>query len=68
MPYGYMWMPIGWNEMNMPTIMCVHMPIGRVYFKAGGVKKDSVPDMIKFELTYVPIEGVIVYSDVNRFY
>ena len=40
MPYGYMQMPIGWNGTNMPTIMCVHMPIGRVYFKARGVKKD----------------------------
>ena len=45
----------------MPNIMCVHMPIGRVYFKARGVKKDSVPDMIKVKLTYVPIDGGIVY-------
>ena len=33
-------------------------------FKARGVKKDSVPDMIKVELTYVPIKGGIVYSNV----
>ena len=52
----------------MPTIMCVCMPIGRVYFKARAVKKDSVPDIIKIELTYVPIKGGIVYSDVNRFF
>ena len=52
----------------MPTIACMHIPFGRVYFKARGVKKDSVPDMIKVELTYVPIKGGIVYSDVNRFF
>ena len=68
MSSGYTWMPIGWNGMNLPTIMCVCMPIGRVYFKARAVKKDSVPDMIKVELTYVPIKGGIVYSDVNRFF
>ena len=51
----------------MPTILCVHIPFGRVYFKARGVKKDSLPDMIKVELTYVPIEGGIVNSDVIRF-
>ena len=57
MPYVYMQMPIGLNGLNMPTNMCVHMPIQRVYFKARSVKKDSVPDMIKVELTYVPIKG-----------
>ena len=48
--------------------MCVHIPIGRVYFKARGIKKDSVPDMIKVECTYFPIKGGIVDSDVNRFF
>ena len=43
----------------MPTIVCVHIPFGRVYFKARGVKKDSVLDMIKVELTYAPIKGGI---------
>ena len=52
----------------MPTIVCVHIPFGTVYYKARGVKKDSVPDMIKFELTYVPFKGGIVFSDVNRFF
>ena len=56
-PYGYLWMPIGWNWLGMPTIIYVHIPLGRVYFKARGVRKDSVPDMIKVELTYVPIKG-----------
>ena len=37
------------------------------HLKARGVKKESVPDMIMAELTYVPISG-IVYSDVNRFF
>ena len=68
MPYGYIQMPIGWNGISMPTVMCVCMPIGRVYFKVRGVKKDSVPYMIKVELNYVPIKGGIVYSDINRFF
>ena len=50
MPYDY-----GQNGMSMPTNVCVLMPIGRVYFKARDVKKDSVPDMIKIELTDIPI-------------
>ena len=68
MPYGYLWMPIGLNWLGMPTILFVHIPFGRVYFKAKGVKKDSVPDSIKVELAYVPIKGGTVYSDVNRFF
>ena len=67
MSYGYLWMPIGWNGLGMPTIVCVHIPFGRVYFKARGVKKDSVLDMIKVELTYVHIKGSIVYPYVIRF-
>ena len=35
----------------MPIIMYVHMHFRRAYFKARGVKKASVPDMIKTELT-----------------
>ena len=41
MPYAYLQMPIGWNGLGMPTIMCVYIPIGRDYFKARGVKKVS---------------------------
>ena len=48
-------------------LLYVCIPFGRVYFKARSVKKDSVPDMIKVELTYIPIKGGIVYPDVNRF-
>ena len=67
-PYGYMQIPIGWKGMGMPTNVCVHIPIGRVYLNARGVKKNSVPDMIKVKLTYVPVKGGIVYSDINRFF
>ena len=49
----------------MPTIVFTCIPFGRVYFKARGAKKDSVPNMIKVELTYVPTWGGIVYSDIN---
>ena len=46
----YLQMLIGWDGLG------ICLPIGRVYFKARGVKKDSVPDMIKVKLTYVPIK------------
>ena len=58
MPYVYLWMPISWNGLGM------HLPFGRVYFKARGVK-DSVPDMFNVKLTYVPIKNWIVYPDVD---
>ena len=60
-------MSIGWNGLGMLTVMHVHIPIGRVYFKARGVKKDSVPDMVKIELPNIPVECGIVYPDVDRF-
>ena len=53
----------------MPIIVCVCVCIhlGRVYFKARGVKKDSVSDMIKIVLTNVPVKSGIVYPDVDGF-
>ena len=41
-------------------IMYVHMHMGRAYFKNRGVKKESVQDMIKVELTNVPVETWII--------
>ena len=67
MPYVYLWLPIGRNGFGMPTIMYVCIPIGRDYFKARGVKKDSVPYMVKVELTSIPVKCRIVYPDVDRF-
>ena len=66
MPYVYLQMSIDWNGLGMPTIMCVHLPIRRLYFKARGVKKDSVPYMVKVELTNIPIKCGIAYTDVDR--
>ena len=66
-PYGYLWMPIGWNRLATPIIVCVHIHLGRVCFKARGVKKDSVPDMIKIELTDIPVKSGFVYPDVDGF-
>ena len=40
----------------MPIIVFVHIHLGRAYFKARGVKKDSVPDMIKIELTNITVK------------
>ena len=34
----YLWLTTGWNGLGMLTIMCVCIPIGRVYFKAMGFK------------------------------
>ena len=39
----------------MPIIVYVCMHLGRAYFKARVVKKDSFPDMIKIELTDIPV-------------
>ena len=59
-------MPIGWNGLSMPTNVCsLCMPIGSVYFKFRGVKKDSVPYMKEIVLTYIPIKYGIVYPNVN---
>ena len=51
----------------MPIIMYVHIHLGRAYFKARGVKKDYVPDMIKIELTNISVKSGIVYPDVDGF-
>ena len=39
MLYGSMQMPIGWNELSIPTEGCsVHIPIVLVSFKVRGIK------------------------------
>ena len=53
LPYVYLWMPIGWNWLVMPIIVYVHIHLGRAYFKARGVKKDSVTDMTEIKLTNI---------------
>ena len=43
MHYCFMYMPIGWNGLNMPTEGCsVHMPIVMTKFKVRGVKQAYV--------------------------
>ena len=57
MPYCSMHMPIGWNALSMPTEgSSVHMPIVITNFKVRGVKKDSVPHMMKVIIIHFPIE------------
>ena len=63
--YVYLQMPIGWNWLLMPIIVYVHIHLGMGYFKARGFKKDSIPDMIKIELTNIPVKSGIVYPDVG---
>ena len=64
-PCVYLWMPIGWSWLVMPIIVYVHIHLGIGYFKARGVKKDSIPDIIKVELTNIPVKSGIVYPDVD---
>ena len=65
--YAYLWMPIGWSWLVMPIIVYVYIHLGIGYFNARGVKKDSIPDMIKIELTNIPVKSGIVYPDVDCF-
>ena len=65
--YVYLQMPIDWNWLVMPIIVYVQLHVGRAYFKARGVKKDSVPPMIEIELTNIPVKSGIVYPDVDGF-
>ena len=51
----------------MPIIVYVCIHVGMAYFNAMGVKKDSVPDMSKIELTNIPVQSRIVYPDVGGF-
>ena len=43
----------------------MHTHLGIGYFKAQGVKKDSIADMIKIVLTNIPVKSGIVYPDVD---
>ena len=45
--------------------MCIHL--GRAYFKARGIKKDYVPNMIDIECTNILVKSGIVYHDVDGF-
>ena len=49
-------------------LLCVCIHLGRVYFKARGVKKGSVQDMIKIELTNISVKSGTVYPDVEHFF
>ena len=60
-PCVYLQMPIGWSW------LVIHTQLGRAYFKARGIKKDSVLDMIETELTNIPVKSGIVYSDADGF-
>ena len=51
----------------MPIIVYVHTHLVKAYFKARGVRKYSVPDMIKIELINIPVKSGIVYPDVDGF-
>ena len=62
-PYVYWQMPIGSNWLVIPIIVYVHMHWG--LFKVRGVKKDSIPDVIKLELTNIPVNSGIFHPDID---
>ena len=39
--------------------------MGRAYFKARGVKKDSISDMIDSEVTNIPVKSGIILITIN---
>ena len=45
-PYVYLWMPNGWSWLVLPINVYVLIHLGIGYFKARGVKKDSIPDIL----------------------
>ena len=49
----------------MPINVYVHIHLGIGFFKARGVKKDSIQDMVKIELTNISAKSGIVYLDVG---
>ena len=49
----------------MHIIVYVHKHLGIGYFKARGVKKDSIPEMIQIELSNIPVKIWTVYLDVD---
>ena len=53
--YDYLWLDIGLIGLGMTIIVCALLVLGRVQFKPRGVKKNSVPYMIKVVLTNVSI-------------
>ena len=39
----------------------LHIPFWNGYFNVGGTKEDPIPYVTKLELTYISVEGGIVY-------
>ena len=67
-----MYMPIGWNGVNMPTEGCsVYMLIIITNFKVRGFEQDSVLYLMKVILTHIPfVCGIVdpyVYWFLNGF-
>ena len=46
----------------------LHVPCCNGYFNVGGTKEDPIPNMIKLEITNIPIECGIVYPYVDGFF
>ena len=53
--YDYLQLAFGWIGLGLTIIVYVQLVLGRVKFKPRGVKKNSVPYMIKVVLTNIPI-------------
>ena len=64
-PYAYLQMPIGWIWLVMPIIVYVHIHLGIGYLRPGVLGRTLFSDMIKIELTNIPVKSGIVYADVD---
>ena len=42
-----------------------HSLVEWLYFKIRGTKEDPIPNVIKLELTYIPVEFWIIYPYVD---
>ena len=47
-------------------MLCI--PCWNGYFNVGGTKEDPIPNMIKLELTYIPVKCGIIYPYVDGFF
>ena len=47
----------------MPCIPCWNG-----YFNVGGTKEDAIPNIMKLELTYIPVKCGIIYPYVDGFF
>ena len=43
----------------------LHIPCWNGYFNVGGTKQDPIPNTIKMELNYIPVQCGVIYTYVD---